>query len=118
MNRRRCPFSTTPSSQRHLCALRVSSLSSSDLFLSPINSKLSTIGSLLLLSRHSSHQYHSKRFTLPLFSYSYPLFCILENSIFNPHNAFRTLCAKHPGWGTPNLKKEHLRSASSESQRP
>ena len=42
VNVRRCPFPTTPSSQRYLCALRVSALSSSDLFLSSLNFRLST----------------------------------------------------------------------------
>jgi len=43
MNRRRCPFSTTLSSQRHLSALRVSALSFPDLFLYPLNFERSTI---------------------------------------------------------------------------
>jgi hypothetical protein len=49
--------------------------------------------------RNSSHQYHSKDFSLPLFSYSYELFCIAQNAISNCFFTFRTLCAKHPGWG-------------------
>jgi hypothetical protein len=49
----------------------------------------------------SSHQYHSTRFTAPLFSYSYALFCTAQDAISNPFCAFRTLCGKHPGWGIP-----------------
>ncbi len=36
--------------------------------------------------------------TVPLFSYSYALFCIAGIAISRPFNAFRTLCTKHPGW--------------------
>jgi hypothetical protein len=36
--------------------------------------------------------------TVPLFSYSYALFCTAQIAISHPFNAFRTLCAKHPGW--------------------
>jgi|SRR5271169_2056184 len=43
VNRRRCPFPTTPSSQRHLCAIRVSALSFPNHFLSPLNLERSTI---------------------------------------------------------------------------
>jgi len=37
--------------------------------------------------------------TIPLFSYSCALFCIAGIAIFHTFNAFRTLCAKHPGCG-------------------
>ena len=37
----------------------------------------------------------------PLFSYSCALFCAAQNAIPNFFSNFRTLCAKHPGWGTP-----------------
>jgi hypothetical protein len=50
---------------------------------------------------NSPHQYHSTRLTLPLFSYSYALFCTGQNAISNPFCALRTLCGKHPGWRTP-----------------
>jgi hypothetical protein len=53
------------------------------------------------LSRHSSHQYHSKDFTLPLFSYSYALFCDTQNAISIAFFIFHTLCTKHPGGGSP-----------------
>jgi hypothetical protein len=46
----------------------------------------------------SSHQYHSKGLTLPLFSYSYTLFCTAQNAISNPFCAFRTLRGKHRAW--------------------
>jgi hypothetical protein len=53
--------------------------------------------------RKSPHQYHSMGLTLPLFSYSYALFCTAQN-----HNSFRficlrTLCGKHPGRGIPSF---------------
>jgi hypothetical protein len=49
------------------------------------------------------HQYHSKGFSLPLFSYSYALFCHGESTILCIINSFRTLCAKHrvAGMGAP-----------------
>src|SRR6266851_1883546 len=67
MNRRPCPFSTTSSPPRHLCALRVGvypellgALTFPDLFLSPFNLELSAKGpvevpaSLPFHSRHLS----------------------------------------------------------------
>ena len=42
VNRRRCPFPTTPSSPRYLCAFRISALSFPDLFLYPLNFERST----------------------------------------------------------------------------
>jgi hypothetical protein len=49
--------------------------------------------------RTSSHQYHSMVLTLPLFSYSYALFCSGENAMSIFFSIFRTLWQKHPGWG-------------------
>ena len=127
MNRSYSPFATTPSSPRHLSVQPLlcfhprfsglahprtchpacpeperrersegSAFSSSDLFhpldhLRPERSR--KVGCQLLL---------------PLFSYSYALFCIFKNAISILLNTFRTLFAKHPGWGTPYLIKEHL----------
>jgi hypothetical protein len=51
--------------------------------------------------RKSPHQYHSKCFSFPLFSYSYALFCTEQNAIFNLFISLRTLCRKHPGWRIP-----------------
>jgi hypothetical protein len=51
--------------------------------------------------RTSPHQYHSMGLTLPLFSYSYALFCSEENAIPTLFSIFRTLWQKHPGWGLP-----------------
>jgi hypothetical protein len=53
--------------------------------------------------RKSPHQYHSMGLTLPLFSYSYALFCTAERA--NPFRFifFRALCGKHPGWGIPSF---------------
>src|SRR5579859_1902958 len=48
--------------------------------------------------RKSPHQYHSKCFSFPLFSYSYALFCHAQNTNSRILNHPRTLCAKHPGW--------------------
>jgi hypothetical protein len=48
----------------------------------------------------SPYRYQSMEFTLPLFSYSYALFCTVKNAISNRFMLFRTLCAKHPGWGS------------------
>jgi hypothetical protein len=47
----------------------------------------------------SPYQYQSMDLTLPLFSYSYALFCNTQNAIPNLLYAFRTLCAKDPGRG-------------------
>jgi hypothetical protein len=49
----------------------------------------------------SAHQSHFMRVTLPLFSYSYALFCTAQNHNSFHFICFRTLCAKHPGWGIP-----------------
>ncbi len=46
----------------------------------------------------SPHQFHSMRFSRPLFSYSYKLFCTGQNAIFHVFLMFRTLCTKHPWW--------------------
>ena len=51
--------------------------------------------------RKSPHQYHSKCFSRPLFSYSYALFCHAQNTNSRILNHLRTLCTKHPGWGYP-----------------
>lgn len=73
----------------------------------------------------SPHQYHSTPLSRPLFSYSlalshakgahplvltkslsalfsysYALFCHSQNANHCSFNHLRTLCAKHPGWGT------------------
>jgi hypothetical protein len=48
----------------------------------------------------SPHQYHSIGLTFPLFSYSYALFCTMQYSNSFSFNSFRTLCPKHPGWGS------------------
>lgn len=47
----------------------------------------------------SPHQDHSRQFSLLLFSYSYALFCTLSSRIPLLFNRFRTLFAKHRGWG-------------------
>jgi hypothetical protein len=51
--------------------------------------------------RTCPHQCHSKRFSSPLFSYSYALFCHGQNTNSRILNHLRTLCTKHPGWGAP-----------------
>ena len=59
--------------------------------------------------RTSPHQYHSMGLTLPLFSYSYALFCSGENAISILFSIFRTLWQKHPGWGLhPSSQKPTL----------
>jgi len=45
----------------------------------------------------SGHQSHFMRLTLPLFSYSYALFCTAQNPNSFRFICFRTLCAKHRG---------------------
>jgi len=52
--------------------------------------------------RKSPHQYHSKCFSRPLFSYSYALFCHVQNANSCILNHLRTLCEKHPRWGLPH----------------
>src|SRR5579864_5849551 len=47
--------------------------------------------------RTCPHQYHSLPLSRPLFSYSYALFCHVQNANFNLFFSLRTLCAKHPG---------------------
>jgi hypothetical protein len=86
--------SPRPSSPR---ALRVPAFRS----LPPsFNLKLSTFN---CLAPQSPHQYHSMEVTLPLFSYSYALFCTAKNP--NPFRfmSFHTLSTKHPGWATPRF---------------
>lgn len=51
--------------------------------------------------RKRPHRSHSLAPTLSLFSYSCALFCSDPNLIPNRFCAFRTLWAKHPGWGVP-----------------
>jgi|SRR5579859_705480 len=51
--------------------------------------------------RKNPHQYHSKCFSCPLFSYSYALFCQAQNANSRILNHLRTLCTKHPGWRAP-----------------
>jgi hypothetical protein len=70
--------------------------SSSSSFASPASST-----SCVRPFRKSAHQYHFMRLTLPLFSYSYALFCAAQNPNSFRFIFFRTLCAKHPGWGIP-----------------
>ncbi len=41
-----------------------------------------------------------------MFSYSYALFCIVQNGNSFSFIFFRTLCAKHPGWGVPPFFRE------------
>jgi hypothetical protein len=60
----------------------------------------------------SPHRFHSMGFIFPLFSYSYALFCTMQSSNSFSLNRFRTLCAKHPGWGPGRA------SATSLSLRP
>jgi hypothetical protein len=63
--------------------------------------------------RKSPHQYHSMGFTLPLFSYSYALFCTAKNPNSFRFISFRALCTNHPGWGIPCFF-----SASAHAARP
>jgi hypothetical protein len=56
----------------------------------------------------SLYQYHFKDFSFPLFSYSYALFCIALSRISYIFNIFRTLGAKHPGWGIPFPTPQNL----------
>jgi hypothetical protein len=48
----------------------------------------------------TSHQLHSTIFRRPLFSYSYALFCTAQFANSSAFKDLRTLCRKHPGWGT------------------
>src|SRR5208282_3909150 len=47
---------------------------------------------------HCPHQHDSKDLSLPLFSYSYALFCTVKSLILFIFNTLHTLCTKHPGW--------------------
>src|SRR5690348_10190969 len=67
----------------------------------PAHLAIAPVTSLFATLTHSPHQYHCKDFSLPLFSYSYALFCTVRSQIHCIFNALRTLCAKHPGWGMP-----------------
>jgi hypothetical protein len=62
--------------------------------------------------RKSPHQYHSKCFSRPLFSYSYALFCHAQNTNSRILNHLRTLCTKHPGWGMPPFSENSSRVSS------
>ena len=112
VNVRRCPFPTTPSSsQRHLCARSLSrpgrgagvypellgALSSSDLFLSSLNFRLSTFNCssstpfLATLTNHS--QPIENAITLS------PVFASLTDTVKHKSFACRSY-KKHRGWGT------------------
>src|ERR1700734_3787795 len=67
------------------------------------NSNCNPIFDLQRSFRESPYQYQSTAFTLPLFSYSYALFCVVRNAISNRFISFHALSAKHPGVGTPPL---------------
>src|SRR5579859_4617373 len=54
--------------------------------------------------RTCPHQYHSAPLSRPLFSYSYALFCHVQNANSRILNHLRTLCRKHPGWGESHLR--------------
>ena len=58
---------------------------------------------------NSPQQCHSSRFASPLFSYSYALFCHTQNAKPFTFRRFRTLCQKHPGWGS-HPSNERVRS--------
>ena len=49
----------------------------------------------------SAHLHDSTTFSVPLFSYTYALFCTQQKLNSFIFMRFRTLCAKHPGWGYP-----------------
>src|SRR6185437_4510428 len=49
-------------------------------------------------SRKSPHPCHSAPLSLPLFSYSYALFCHAQNTNSRILNHLRTLSTNHPGW--------------------
>src|SRR5580658_3747920 len=68
---------------------------------SSFNSFTSSVSSTSCVGpfRKSAHQRHSMRLTLPLFSYSYALFCTAQNHNSFRFMFFRTLSQKHPGWG-------------------
>ena len=66
----------------------------SQLSLPPLSS---FVAPWLLTFPKSPHQYHSMRLTLPLFSYSYTLFCTARSAISNRFITFHTLCRKHRG---------------------
>ena len=51
------------------------------------------------------HRCHSASLSRPLFSYSYALFCAAQNAISHLFIPLRTLCAKHPGWRTPQASR-------------
>jgi hypothetical protein len=52
-------------------------------------------------SRMSPYQFHLKGLSYRLFSYSYALFCTVQNAISCRFKPFHTLYTKHPGWGMP-----------------
>jgi hypothetical protein len=62
--------------------------------------------------RTCPYQCHSKRFSSPLFLYSYALFCSAQNTNSRILNHLRTLCTKHPVWGMPPSSENSLRVAS------
>src|ERR1700690_3211463 len=63
------------------------------------------------LLRKSPHQYHSMGLRLPLFSYSYALFCTAKNLNSFRFISFRTLATKHPGWGIPCFSARFVHDA-------
>jgi hypothetical protein len=58
-----------------------------------------------------SHSTFNFRLSTSFSSYSYALFCTAQNR--NPFyfKYFRTLCAKHPGWGVPSFSANSVPAA-------
>ncbi len=92
------PRPATSPSPRNLCVPSVSAPGSSSSSASAFTFELSTSNRSI---RKCPHQYHSKCFSFPLFSYSYALFCTEQNANSRILNHLRTLCTKHPGWRMP-----------------
>jgi len=57
------------------------------------------VSSLFHTLLESAHPHDSTAFSIPLFSYTYALFCTQQKLNSFIFIRFRTLCAKHPGWG-------------------
>ena len=59
------------------------------------------VSSLFHTLLESAHPHDSTAFSIPLFSYTYALFCTQQKLNSFIFMRFRALCAKHPGWGVP-----------------
>jgi hypothetical protein len=88
---------------RHAVPLTPSKFSGSAQLLScqPPCPRKPFVSSLFHALSKSAHLHDSTTFSVPVFSYTYALFCTQQKLNSFIFTRFRALCAKHRGWGYP-----------------